>query len=270
MKPFRSFSALAFFPLALLLGVTVAQAQTIIDDFNTGSDSAWTRVDPLGNATYSFPAGNTYRIQAPISPSPGTVGAARAGAIREDATFGDFDITVDLVGWDNSSSTHQSIGIVARVGDVGAGTTDGYFFHYDPFGSNGHPGLWIETITDEAPSSINFQQIAALDPALGYRLEFSGTGDNLTGRVYALSDLSTVLYEIDAIDSTYTSGYAGLLVADQGRLQTGNQSADATFDNFSVTAVPEPSASVLIGGVAAGVSALYFRRRRTPKAIECA
>ncbi len=269
MKPFRSFSSLAFSPLTLLLGVTVAQAQTIIDDFNTGSDSAWTHVDPLANSSYSFPGGNTYRIQT-ASPSPGTVGAARAGAIREDATFGDFDITVDLLSWDNSSSTHQSIGIVARVSDVGAGTTDGYFFHYDPVGSNGHSSLWIETITDEVPTSINSQQIAALDPALGYRLEFSGTGDNLTGRVYALSDLSTVLYEIDAIDSIYTSGFSGLLVADQGRLQTGNQSADATFDNFSVTAVPEPGTSVLIAGVAAGVGAWYFRRRRTPKAVKCA
>jgi hypothetical protein len=263
INPLRRFSTPSTCTLALLLLALSAEAQTIIDDFNGGTDSAWTRVNPLGTATYSFPAGNSYRIQAPSSPFPETTGTARAGTLRTDATFADFVITVDVLDWDNNPSTRQSLGILARVSDVGPGATDGYFFHYDPVGTNGNSSLWIETITDEVPSSIGQQLITALNPALGYRFEFTGVGDTLTGRVYLLSNLSTALHEIETMDSTYASGYAGLLVADQGVF---NQSADATFDNFSATAVPEPGSSVFIAGAAAAVMAA-FRRRRGPQVV---
>jgi hypothetical protein len=262
MKPTRP-PFVTFFCLgALLWAVPFARAQAIADNFNDGNDAGWTRVNPLGNAIYTFPGGSSYRLQAPISPDTGTFGPARAGAVRTDTSFGDFTITVDLVDWDNSSSTHQAIGIIARAGQLGAGTTDGYFLHYDPFGSSGQSRLWIDGITDEMPFGSASVAMSPLNAGLDYRLEFLGVGSSLTGRIYALSNLSTVLYEVVWSDATYLSGYAGLLVADQGALASGNQSGDATFDNFSaVAAIPEPSTYALLTGLGALCLAMVRRRR---------
>ncbi len=233
----------------------------MVDDFNAGNDSAWTRVDPLGNAVYTFPGGNTYSIGAP-KPATGALGPARAGAYLTGLTLGDFRITVDLVDWDNSAITHQAIGIVARAGQFGLGSTDGYYFHYDPVGTAGGSKLWIDLITDEASAGGASSGITALNPALDYRLEFTGVGSVFTGKVYAFGDFVNALSSVTFTDSTYASGGVALLVADQGALTTGNQSGLATFDNFSATAIPEPAttALALAGGCVLGTA--YLRRRR--------
>jgi hypothetical protein len=244
------------------LGLPALRAQAVVADFNSGDDAAWAHIDPLGNAIYSFPDGDSYRIQAPM-PATGDFGSARAGAYLSGLTVTDFHITVDLLDWDNSAGTHQAIGIFARGQGFGLGSTDGYFFHYDPFGSNGNSRIWIECVTDEVPSGNNSALVnIPLDPLQNYRLEFIGIGDELTGRVYDLNNLSEYLFEVSFTDSTYTSGQVGLLVADQGSLFTGNQSADATFDNFSVTAIPEPMTTTLLSGAAIMLVAVCRRRSR--------
>lgn len=255
--------------LALLVAAQAASAQTVVDDFNDNNSTGWTEVSPLAgyNAAGTFTAsGGTYRIQAPPSPDLEQLGPARAGAILNDFTTTDFfKVTVDLLTWDNQPETHQSIGIVARVSNVGLGTTSGYFFHYDPHGSNGNAKIWIELITEEQPFSLGLMEVTTpLDPTFDYRLEFTGVGSSLVGSVYLLSNLSTPLYTVSATDSTYTSGSVGLLVADQGALTIGNQSADATFDNFTATAVPEPATYAAMLGVAAlGAAAIARRKRRS-------
>lgn len=251
--------------LALLLVTIGAHAQTIVDNFDDGTATGWTQIDPLENGIYSFPNGTSYRIQAPTSPDSGTYGAARAGAIRLDQIFTDFTVTVDLVDWDNQSDTHQSIGIFARGGDYGIGSTDGYFFHYDPFGSGGGASLWIDRITNEAPDSASSQiGIDRLNPGEGYRLEFIGVRSSLIGRVYNLNNLLDSLYEVTLDDSTYAFGTVGLLVSDQGQLTTGNQFGDATFDNFrAVGAVPEPATVASLCGLAVFGFAVCRRRARS-------
>lgn len=255
-----------------LLRAVPAQAQAISDNFNDGNSTGWTQLDPLAphttnDAIFSFPGGNSYRIQARETPDIDNFGPARAGTIRtgEGETFTDFKVTVDLVDWNpHEDNFKQSIGIVARIGQVGLGSTDGYFFHYDPEGSNSSSSIWIDKITDETPAGGSQVQIEALNSEMSYRLEFIGVGNLLTGNVYSFEDLVNPMHTVQFEDTgendvpAYLSGYVGLLVADQGF--GGGVSADATFDNFS--AIPEPGTYALLVGMVGGAAALYVRRRR--------
>src|SRR5688572_16169012 len=123
---------MAFLLLAML--PTYLNAQT--DDFNDGNDAGWTRYDPIGshpalpdNATFSFPNGNSYRIETAPSPAPPTVGPGRAGALRMDRNYSDFYIWVDILDW--NTNVNQAFGILARVNEVGLGATDGYAMTWD-------------------------------------------------------------------------------------------------------------------------------------------
>ncbi|MFO0810737.1 MAG: hypothetical protein U0746_19075 [Gemmataceae bacterium] len=62
-----------------------ARSQTITFNFNSGNDTGFTRYDPLsgvGNpATFSFPNGNSYRIQSTTTVA--TFGDDYAGGCRD-------------------------------------------------------------------------------------------------------------------------------------------------------------------------------------------
>ena len=93
---------------------------TIFDNFNDGNDTtpspAWMGYDPIRVDAWSFPGGNTYRIQSGPSPDPGNFGQGRAGSIQP-SSLSDFYISVDVVGWDDS--IHQVFGLLARIGTPG-------------------------------------------------------------------------------------------------------------------------------------------------------
>src|SRR5204862_1296317 len=102
--------------LAALLWLSpAAPAQVFTDNFNTGTDAGWTRYQPLATfgapGTWSFPGGNTYRIQATHTPNLGSLGPGRAGSIRTDASlsYTNFFVAADLVNWD--ASVPQSFGL---------------------------------------------------------------------------------------------------------------------------------------------------------------
>jgi hypothetical protein len=75
---------------------------------------------------------------------PGDLGATRVGAAAESVTFGDFRESVDIVGW--NSSLEQGLGLAGRVSNVGLGTTDGYFLHYNTDPGFPQSGLVIDRI----------------------------------------------------------------------------------------------------------------------------
>jgi hypothetical protein len=220
------------------------------DNFDSGTDSGWTRYDPLAAfgapASFTFPNGG-YRIQAPASPNPGTLGQARAGSIRADGTYGTFSISVDLVDWNNS--LNQAFGILGRTSTVGLGTTKGYAFNYN---ATAHQ-LQINRVNNEAATTIG-QVSLTLDPTHDYRFVFTGDGSSLSGQVFDVAALSTSLATVSATDATFSSGNTGVFVFDR----TGPGTADATFDNF-VAAVPEPST---IGLVLCGLAGLLAPRTR--------
>jgi hypothetical protein len=233
----------------LLAAAPVARGQS--DNFNDGNDTGWSRYSPLGvvgaPATFSFPNGG-YRIQAPTSPDPGQFGPARAGSFRQDATYSQFYVSVDMVDWDNTLD--QAFGILARVSTPGLGTTDGYAFSYSVDGS-----IDISLVNNEAPTGLGDANVM-LDPAQDYRLVFEGNGPELVGRVFDLRDLITPVATATGNDATYASGIAGVFIFDNSG---GGQPADATFDNYLGGVVPEPGSAALL--VALGGLALRRRRR---------
>jgi hypothetical protein len=220
---------------ALSFPVTT-QAQ--FSDFTGNTDAGWTRYDPLGTlgagakASFSVTSG-VYVIQALASPNPSAAGPGRAASLRNDANYTDFYLSVDLVSWNNS--LNQVIGILARLRETGLGTTDGYLFSYQ---TTAHD-IQINRVSNEAGTAISTTVPITLDPAVGYRLVFTGTGLEMMGRVYARTNLNTPLATVAAIeDSTYPSGVAGLLVYDNTSAGTGT--ASAAFDNyFGAAAEPQ-------------------------------
>ncbi len=239
--------------LAALASLATALAQTF--DFNAGSDAGLTRYNPLSpfgvGASYSFPGGDSYQVSVPSSaPFTGGVGPGRAGAFSP-VNLTDFTVSVDLVAWNDSLS--QGFGPAARIGQVGLGTTDGYSFAY----VTSADVAIIQRFDNEVGTGLNLAPIT-LNPALDYRMVFSGTGSTLTGSIYALSDLSTPLVTVSTTDATYANGFPGVLVATTVSAPTG--ASDATFDNF--TAVPEPGEYAAIAGVLLGGFALWRRQRR--------
>ena len=77
-------------------------------------------------------------------------------------------------------------------------------------------------------------------PGNSYRFVFSGKGSQLRGMVFELPETMNPLVDCVATDTTYASGKAGLLAA-------GNSGGDATFDNYSNTALTAPAISVTFG-----------------------
>jgi hypothetical protein len=252
---------LRFAIAAAAVGLTALTASStfaaaFFDDFNDGNDVGWTRYHPRSTfgitPTFAFPNGG-YRIAAPSSTNTTTQGYPLVGSLVAGETYQTFDVTVDLVDWNNSLD--QGIGIVARAREVGFRTTDAYALTYFPADPR---GLAINRYDNESAEN-NFPVVfngISLDPARDYRLRFTGVGRNLTGRVYALPFTGTPLLSISTTDNTSGAILDGQVGVWGGSTASSlNTALDATLDNFNV--VPEPASLAVL----AGVSMLALRRR---------
>lgn len=173
-----------------LLGAAIALTPACLgqsDDFDDGNDTGWTRYDPLGTVglgpqgTYTFPNGG-YRIQASRNPLiPTDAGPARAGGYRPN-NYTDFYISADIVNWDESLD--QAIGLLARMTQLGLGTTDGYALTYQVPDHD----IDITRFTDEGggPNGeltsipLSSEDITMM-PGRSYRYVWIGKGSDFTG-----------------------------------------------------------------------------------------
>jgi hypothetical protein len=228
-------SSVAMGLLGLMAATDFAFAQS--DNFNDGNDTApppaWNHYNPIGTGSWSFPGGNTYRLQSAPTPSYNPYGQGRAGSLLP-ILYTNFYVAVDIVNWDDT--IHQVFGVVARIGSIGPGTTTGYLFSYD----RGNPtnatagGMDIVRLDGEQPTTLPRTGVDSIhfNPGTSYRLEFVGIGTNLVGRVYQLPDTLIPVLEINSTDATYASGDSGVFVANNASESNYNGSADATFDNY--------------------------------------
>lgn len=244
-----------------------AQAQNVFDDFSSGNDAAWTRVDAPGlflgiPSTYSVENGG-YRLRGPVYPNVGL--NLPTASLRVDGAAADSQISVDLVHWD--AGLTQTASIAARLQQVTPSAFQFYALTFFPV-SNAGPGLsnlridrWnADGSVDNVTSNLLFPQV---NPDHDFRLVFTVEGSSLRGDLFNLTlDPLNAFQTITAIDSGSLAvsgvGLPGIFTtpnpADVGAPAFGP--ADVTFDNFRV--VPTPGAA----GVLTLVGLLAGRRRR--------
>jgi len=233
--------------LALLGGQSIATAQ--YDNYDDGDDITpvlWTHVDPVFVASGGLSTPNTYdatafKYQLVADASSGGLGLGPARTFSYPAdNYTNFYVSVDLVDW--SVATAQAIGLVARVSDVGPGTTDGYAFGIAAGGVifSGANYIRILRLENEStkdvfgsgPAGDSVMPIPDLDPLKDYRMVFMGNGTDLEGRLYELPNVTTPIAVVkgntagDAI--IHTSGVSGML----GFGLATPLGVDMTFDNY--------------------------------------
>lgn len=239
MRPRSPFLCSQFLALSFsfLCFGAVHRSSAQSDNFDDGNDNGWTQLSPLSGfgagGTWSFPGGNSYRIQAPPSPNEDKLGPARAGSYREDATYTDFYVSVDLIDWD--AVEDQNIGILARMSQPGLGTLDGYAATCNPFEGK----FYVSIILDEATDSNILDGDLVMNNSEDYRLVFQGDGMDLRFDIFNLTDLLNPIATLETSDPTYTDGFCGIFSA----VDTHDipHSVDVTFDNY-VAAAAEPVA----------------------------
>ncbi|MGI9240366.1 MAG: hypothetical protein ACR2RV_06165 [Verrucomicrobiales bacterium] len=220
---------------ALILAAGTPESSAQGDDFNDGEAGDWTDLIPLAPLPggTSFPNGDSYRLQSDPSPNEEDLGPARIGSTREDVTYSDFYQFVDLVDYDGSLD--QNIGMLSRVTDAGAGTTNGYAVTYNPIEQK----IYLSVIRGEAGENLAEAEVFVPegDPI---RLVFTGVGDDLKLEIFALPNTSDPVGSIETSDPTWGSGTSGVFVAaDPADTPIP---VDCTFDNY-FAASEEPLAT---------------------------
>jgi len=254
--------------LSTWLGVFVAlglaaaaYGQSFSDDFSSGNDNAYTHYDPLGKlfaqpwGTWTV-SGGTYTLWAKPSTLPSMIGPARLGSLVTGLDVADFTAGIDLLSW-SSTKNSPVAGLVARLGNIGLGSTTGYAMLYDAAGQE----VDIVRLTGEGSERTVASQSITFDPTHDYRLELTAVGQNFFGRVYDLANPGTPLAQLSGTDTAYASGLVGPFIFDNSA--TGDGDVTATFDNLQVQVVPEPCALALMAGF--GLMGFALARRYANK-----
>jgi hypothetical protein len=262
----------SFLALLLTLPATSAYAD-FFTNFDNQNDSGLTRVNPLTisgqGGSYGFPQlGSStstnfgYQLtQAGVAAANNVAGPARLGSVVTGQTFGAVTESVDVVNFDGSLG--QAFGLGTRFNNIGLGTTNGYALLYlTPTGSDTGTGNFLfNKITGEQSDVLGSQVAITLLVGHSYRFTLSAIGSNLSGQLFDLSNPSIALATVNATDSAYASGAAGVIGA--AAKVTPTSGVNVTFDNLLVQSVPEPSSFALCGIAGlAGLGMAWRRRKR--------
>ncbi len=262
-----SASCVAALLMTSALTAAPALAQNVFDDFSSGNDSAWTRIDAPGlflgvPSTYSVENGG-YRLRGPVYPNIGLI--LPTASLRVDGAAADSQISVDLIDWDESLT--QTASVAARLQQTGPTAFQFYSLRFFPRSITA-PGLSNFRIDRwNADGSVNSLTANLLFPQVNpdhdFRLVFTVEGSTLRGDLFNLTlDPLNAFQTISVVDSGPLSisgvGLPGIFTtpnpADVGAPTFGP--ADVTFDNFRVVPAPGAAAMVVVAGLFAG------RRRR--------
>ena len=223
---------------------------------SSGSPKTWTfPVNPAGGLAYKLSGGNAGTIMSLLG-YQADQGWRAAVHFRQ---------SVDVIDWNNNPVSGSTM--FGLIGRLSASNTGYGLFIRNPTGGTAtsfrinrfDPGNIQTTIAEGIFAT-------PITPSGDYTLHFSADGgflqgqifDKATGSAVPLSGGTGVSYDgksIKVLDSTYQlAGMYGV-----GALCENATAVTATFDNYRIDIVPEPSALALAGlGMA---SLLAFRRR---------
>ena len=269
---------------ALCLSTPSVKAATFSTDFNSGTDPGWTHYPGanIGLAnTWTFPTISAGNLGYKLTSNAGAgLNAGRVGSYYTGITTSDFYVQADLLNW--TTSFGQDMGLLARYTSNGAINPPNAYaliLQNDQVGPGSLSALRIGVVNAGGITFLTgvgnnlgyFDGTPGTSPAPNpaipdtYQLQFTGQGTSLSGEIIDLSSGLPMYFDdgtgagvtdkISVTDSTYSSGYTGLM----GIIRT-SQGVDPTFDNFLVTTVvPEPTTVTLAG---LGLAALLIYRRR--------
>ncbi len=215
------------------------------DNFDDGNDAGWTHYSPLSafgaGAAYTYPSGS-YRVAAPASPAPDQLGPQRAGSLRQEKTYSRIQLATDILDWNNG--INQSLGLIARVGNLGIGTTTGYTYNYNTV-SGFHQ---LNLVLNEAATRQVNESPFKVNPRHRYRMVFTLVGTQLLGQMFSATNAAVPLHSVFGRDDNHESGTAGLFAFALDALGP----IDARFDNYSAAVPAKVRATLLDANPAAG------------------
>lgn len=240
--PFPAPARAALVLASLLLPAAAGFAES--DDFDDGNDTGWTHYSPLtpfgAGAAYTFPSG-AYRVKAPPSPAPAQVGPQRAGSLRP-TSYDRALLAVDILNWDDA--INQSLGLIARVSNLGLGTSNGYTYNYNT--KSGYHQLTL--VLGETPLSQIDESPFRLDVTRHYRMVFTLVDDKILGQTFSATNGVVPLHSVFGRNALYDAGTAGVFAF----ALDATGPIDARFDNYSATIPDKIRATILDASPAVG------------------
>jgi hypothetical protein len=230
------------FLAVLLPALAVPAVAGIIEDWSSGNDSAWTRVDlleqyGLGGTNYQV-AGGQYHLTSNLvlPPLPMTVGAASIlnQSIADPNAFADGFLTARF-----TIHTDNSCVFVPMRANVSTLDFISFFAENDP----DRIGI---TVFD------NFQYVNGASVPFSvtenaeYFLTAGALGSELSVKVWQVGTQEPVTPQVTLIDSTYSNGQIGL-----GGYNQVNHGGTMAVSFGVVDFIPEPSGLLLFAAAAA-------------------
>jgi hypothetical protein len=242
--------------VAILVASTPVHAEWV-DTFEGGFDQAWisgniTASPPASSGTFTFTSvSNILQVQDPTAAASG--GAASGfGVVNE--TFGKVLVGA-VTNPAGDGNMNQYLGVLARMN---LATLSGYAFTVDYLSGTG--SIDLSRITNASVTNLATGSLSSFSSTDSLYIQLRGRGDKLVGSVYDQIG-GSLLGKIEADDSTYASGWAGVVVNVSA---TGSPTTPlrGTFDMVSAS-IPEPGSVVmLISGCLCAVGLVWRRRQR--------